>query len=93
MSCFKNSLEVPLWHKKWVCLFKMLKNSHVSPWWKTLARNYWIDLQITVGKDDSSGYGMIEGRWSEVGSIPQSWVWLAVHKRLPPALVLRLLGA
>ena len=57
VSRLRNSLEAPLWHKKWIWLFKLLKNSHV-PLWKALAKSYWIDLQITVDKDDSSGYGM-----------------------------------
>ena len=42
--------------------FEPAKNSHVAPQWKMLARSYWIDLQITVGKDDSSGYGMVLSR-------------------------------
>ena len=40
--------------------FEPAKNSHVAPQWKMLARSYWIDLQIIVGKDDSSGYRMDE---------------------------------
>ena len=39
-------------------IFHTAQKSQVASLWKMLARSYWIDLQITVGKDKISDYGM-----------------------------------